>query len=159
MTFPLEPPPAEPPPPDAEPAADHRSRGFWGEAWVRFRQRKLAMISLAFVGLLTLVAIFAPAIAGTKPIVCKYKGKIYFPAMGYFNPAWENTIFQKDRFRKRYPTNLKEKDPESWAIWPLVYQDPYRRPLAREWEGVWNRPENPTGAEGSPSRFNWLGTW
>jgi peptide/nickel transport system permease protein len=116
------------------------------------------MISLAFVGFLTFVAIFAPAIAGTKPIVCKYKGHIYFPAMGYFNPAWENNIFQKDRFRKRYPANLKNKDPESWAIWPLAYQDPYRRPLAREWEGVWDRPENPTGAEGRPNRLNWLGT-
>jgi peptide/nickel transport system permease protein len=158
MTFPLEPPPADPPPPVVETASDHRSRGFWGEAWARFRRRKLAMISLAFVGFLTLVAIFAPAIAGTKPIICKYKGKIYFPAMGYFNPAWENSVFQKDRFRKRYPTNLKEKDPESWAVWPLVYQDPYRRPLGREWEGVWDRPENPTGAEGTPSRYNWLGT-
>ena len=158
MTFPLEPPPADPPPLVIEETAKERSRGFWGEAWARFRRRKLAMISLAFVGLLTLVAIFAPAIAGTKPIVCKYKGKIYFPAMGYFNPSWENNVFQKDRFRKRYPANLQKKDPESWAIWPLVYQDPYRRPLAREWEGVWDRPENPTGAEGKPSRLNWLGT-
>lgn len=157
MTFPLEPPPADPPPPVIAETAEERSRGFWSEAWSRFRRRKLAMISLAFVGFLTLVAIFAPAIAGTKPIVCKYKGKIYFPAMGYFNPAWENNIFQKDRFRKRYPANLENKDPESWAIWPLVYQDPYRRPLAIEWEGVWDRPENPTGADGRPSQLNWLG--
>jgi peptide/nickel transport system permease protein len=116
------------------------------------------MISLGYVLVLTIIALLSPAIAGTKPIVAKYKGNIYFPAMGYLNRSWENSIFQRDGFRKRYPANLKNKDPESWAIWPLVYQDPYRRPLAREWEGVWDRPENPTRTEGEPSRFNWLGT-
>jgi peptide/nickel transport system permease protein len=134
------------------------SPGFWRESWRRFRRRKLAMISLGYVLVLSLVALFSPAIAGTKPIVVKYKGNIYFPALGYFNRSWENSIFQRDGFRKRYPANLKNKDPESWAIWPLVYQDPYRRPLAREWEGVWDRPENPTRTDGEPSRFNWLGT-
>ncbi len=133
------------------------SPGFWREAWGRFRRRKLAMISLFYVLLLTLIALLAPAIAGTKPIVVKYKGELYFPALGYFNRSWENPIFQRDGFRKRYPANLKAKDPESWAIWPLVYQDPYRRPLAREWRGVWDRPENPTGGKGEPSRLNLLG--
>jgi peptide/nickel transport system permease protein len=134
------------------------SPGFWREAWRRFRSRKLAMISLAYVLFLTLVALFAPAIAGTKPIACEYKGRIYFPAMGYFKSSWENPIFMKDGFRRQYPANLKKKDPESWAVWPLVFQDPYRRPLAREWEGVWDRPENPTGTAGAPNRYNWFGT-
>ncbi|GIT31058.1 MAG: hypothetical protein Ct9H300mP1_31040 [Planctomycetaceae bacterium] len=66
-------------------------------------------------------------IAGTKPIVCRYKGSIYFPCMGYYNRTWENPIFQKDRFRRIYPRNLKRKAPDSWAIWPLVYQDPTAR--------------------------------
>ena len=141
------------PSPDREPAL--ASRSFWAEAWRRFGRRKLAMGALVFVGLLALVAIFSPAIAGTKPIVCKYKGRLYFPAMAYFNPRWENEVFYRDKFRKRYPENLKEKDPDSWAIWPLVYQDPFRRVHAGEWEG---QPGNPTGADGRPSRYNWLGT-
>src|SRR3990172_4399361 len=141
------------PSPDREPAL--ASRSFWAEAWRRFGRRKLAMGALVFVGLLALVAIFSPAIAGTKPIVCKYKGRLYFPAMAYFNPRWENEVFYRDKFRKRYPENLKEKDPDSWAIWPLVYQDPFRRAHAGEWEG---QPGNPTGADGRPSRYNWLGT-
>lgn len=135
--------------------APRRSRGFWSEAWVRFRRRKLAMIALYFVGFMTLVALFAPAIAGTKPIVCKYKGNLYFPALGYFNPRWENPIFFEDRFRRIYPENLKEKDPDSWAIWPLVYQDPYRRVRADEWPG---QPANPWGDEGRPNRYNLFGT-
>lgn len=131
------------------------SVGFWREAWRRFRRRKLPMTALAFVVFLCLVAIFAPAIAGTKPIVCKYKGSIYFPCLGYFNRNWENPIFYRDRFRGVYPENLKSKDPQSWAIWPLVYQDPYRRVRADEWPG---QPANPFGPDGRPSRLNWFGT-
>ena len=113
------------------------------------------MLALTYVLLMALVALLAPAIAGTKPVVCKYKGHIYFPALGYFNPKWENPVFQKDRFRKRYPKNLQEKDPESWAIWPLVYQDPFRRVTDDEWP---DQPGNPIGAEGRPSSNNWFGT-
>ena len=131
------------------------SRSFWQETWRQFCRRKLAVASLIFIIFLAVVAIFSPAIAGTKPVVCKYKGRIYFPAMGYFNPSWENAKFHEDKFYKRYPKNLKEKDPESWAIWPLVYQDPYRAILEDEWPG---RPANPTSSEGFPSRVNFFGT-
>jgi peptide/nickel transport system permease protein len=134
---------------------DAVSPGFWRETWRRFRHRKLAVASLLFVSILMVVAATAPMIAGTKPIVCKYKGAIYFPALGYFNRSWENPIFAKDRFRGRYYDNLRTKDPESWAIWPIVYQDPYRRVRDGEWPG---QPENPSGVDGKPSRVNWLGT-
>lgn len=136
------------------------SRGFWGEAWQRFKQRKLAMISLCFVSLLAIVALTAPMIVGTKPIVCKYKGKLYFPMMGYYARSWENPIFRKDRFRNRYRDSLEKKDPESWAVWPLVFQDPYRRVRKGEWieaDGT-PRPGNPSGTDGKPSSLNWLGT-
>ena len=131
------------------------SVGFWTETWRRFRRRKLAMFALIYVCFLALVAVFSPCIAGTKPIVCKYKGSLYFPALGYFNRGWENPIFLRDKFRRVYPANLKEKDPESWAIWPLVFQDPYRPVRDEEWPG---RVGNPTGAEGRPSSLNYFGT-
>jgi peptide/nickel transport system permease protein len=129
--------------------------GFWDEAWRQFRKRRLAMLALFYVEFLILVAILAPLIAGTKPIVCRYKGTLYFPAMGYYVPSWENPVFAKDKFRRVYPKNLKEKDPESWAVWPLLYQDPYRRVRDGEWEG---QPGNPTGDAGKPSRYNLFGT-
>lgn len=135
---------------DAEP-----SRGFWRETWRRFRKKRLAVAALCYVAALTCVAICAPLIAGTRPIVCKYKGHLYFPCLWYYRASWENPIFAKDRFRGRYVENLKKKDPESWAIWPLVYQDPYRRVRKNEWPG---QPENPYGSKGSPSRYNWFGT-
>ncbi|MEY3205753.1 MAG: Inner rane transporter permease protein YejE [Planctomycetota bacterium] len=131
------------------------SGGFWAEAWRRYRRRPLAMAALAFVGLLVLVAALAPAIAGTKPVLCRYKGRLYAPCLGYFNRQWEPAIFTKDRFRGTYPQNLKDKDPESWAIWPLVFQDPFRTVRENEWPG---RPENPAKDEGRPSRTNLFGT-
>ena len=139
-----------------EAASQQPSIGFWTEAWHRFRGRKLAMLALGFVVFLCSTALFAPLIVGTKPIVCKYKGNIYFPCMGYYKNSWENPIFiLKDRFRRRYSTSLKEKDPNSWAIWPLVYQDPYRRVRAGEWE---DHPGNPSGTKGAPNRYNLFGT-
>lgn len=113
------------------------------------------MLALGFVGFLAIVALFAPAIAGTKPIICKYKGRIYFPFMSYYISKWENPIFRQDRFGYKWPEKLVANDPQSWAIWPLVYQDPYRRVKEGEWPG---RPANPYGTEGSPSRLNWFGT-
>jgi peptide/nickel transport system permease protein len=130
-----------------------RSRGFWREVAGRFFARKLAALATLFVVVLTLVAIFAPAIVGTKPIVCRYKGEIYFPALGYIERSWENPIFRVDKFRNNYAKNLPRKDKESWAIWPLVYQDPVRRVRGDEKEGV---PDSET-LEG-PSKHHLFGT-
>ncbi len=139
---------------DATPAISP-PRGYWPEVWRQFRKRRLAMIALIYIGFLSLVALCAPLIAGTRPIVCKYKGQIYFPCLAYFNARWEPGIFFKDKFRQQYVKNLTKKDPESWAIWPLVYQDPYRRVKKDEWPG---QPENKFGAEGAPDKFNLMGT-
>ncbi|MGD9856733.1 MAG: ABC transporter permease [Planctomycetaceae bacterium] len=143
------------PPAALGPVKIPKSPGFWKEAWRRFRTRKLGMTALAFVVFLVLAAVFSPAIAGTKPVIVKYKGRLYFPAMAYFKAEWENPIFAQDKFRKRYPKNLEEKDPQSWAIWPLSFNDPYRRVQEEEWPG---RPGNPTQIDGKPSRLNWFGT-
>ncbi len=130
-----------------------KGRGYWAETWLRFRRRRLPMAALCFVALLGLIALLSPCLAGTKPIVCRYKGELYFPALGYFNPRWENPVFMKDRFYKIYPKNLKKKDPESWAIWPVFYADPYRRVRDGEWE---DRKGHQIYAD--PNWNNWFGT-
>jgi peptide/nickel transport system permease protein len=133
-----------------------KSAGFWKETWRRFRRRPLPMAGLVYIIFLGLVAIFAPAIAGTKPIACRYKGHLYFPCLGYFNSAWENPIFQQDGFRREYsPQAFASRDPQSWQIWPLIFQDPYRRVRANEWQG---QPANPVHEEGRPNRYNLFGT-
>lgn len=151
----LDPPPT--PPPTAADLAESRApaAGYWRETWRYFRRRKLAVVALSFVAFLCVVAVSAPLIVGTKPIACKYKGEVYFPFLGYYARSWENPIFVNDRFRDVYTTSLQKKDPESWAIWPLVYQDPYRRVRDGEWP---DQPGNPVSTEGEPSQYNWFGT-
>ena len=99
------------------------SAGFWSETWRRYLRRREAVAALGFVMALAIVAVFSPCIVGTKPIVCHYKGHYYFPATSYFYDRWENPIFQKDGFRQRYPESLPKKDPDSWAIWPLNFNE------------------------------------
>ena len=148
--------------------------GFWREAWRRFRKQRLAMLALVYVVALAIVALFAPLIVGTKPLICQYKGQVYFPFLGYYNRSWEGAIFRKDRVLNRYPIRLQDNDPESWAVWPLIYQDPYRRLRTqdfaqrergadgkRSWryaKGWEDYRENPSGVSGKPSRQNWFGT-
>lgn len=121
---------------EKEPEQVGPSLSFWRETWKRYRRNPRSMAALLVLAFLAFVGLFAPFIAGTKPIVCRYKGSTYFPAMGYYKDSWENPVFVADRFRGTYAANLKKKDPESWAIWPPFYADPYRRALARDFEGV-----------------------
>lgn len=147
----------DPTPPAATPAPVTTviRGGYWTEVWRNFRQRKLAMTALVFVLFLLLVALCAPMIVGTKPIICKYQGNIYFPFMGYYVRSWENATLRQAQLPHHYPSQLKESDPESWAIWPLVYQDPYWRVRENEWP---SRPQNPFSTKGAPNRLNYFGT-
>ncbi|HTN75232.1 MAG TPA: hypothetical protein VL096_08295, partial [Pirellulaceae bacterium] len=53
--------PAKPiPPGKAKPG-----RGYWSDVWRRFRRKRSSVLALAFVVILTNIAIFAPLIAGT----------------------------------------------------------------------------------------------
>src|SRR5262249_51093902 len=87
--------------------------------------------------------------------ICKYKGQIYFPFMAYYVRSWENPTLRRDQHPHNYPAMLKELDPESWAVWPLVYQDPYWRVRDNEWPG---KPENPFSTKGVPNKLNYFGT-
>lgn len=132
------------------------SLGFWADAWKRFRRNRMAMMGLAYVIFLLLVAMLAPAIVGTKPLVCRYQGKIYFPALGYVIEGGENAVFKSTTFVHFYRRGLKQGDPQSWAIWPLVYQDPGRRVTDLEWPG---HPGNrPAILGGHPTRWCPFGT-
>ncbi len=134
---------------------EERSRGYWAETWLRFRRRRMAMIALVYIFFLSLTAIFSPMIAGTKPVICKYQGHIYFPCLGYFNARWENAVFFRDDIVRAYPRRLKEADPQSWAVFPLVYNDTLYRVREGDKPG---RSENPFGTHGKPSSQNLCGT-
>ena len=112
------------------------------------------MLALSFVALLSIVAVTAPMIVGTKPVVCYYQGSYYFPCWGYFNEDWENVVFKQQGFRRIKFAESLRADPNSWARWPLVYQDPQRRIRADEFTGV---PENERNGS-PPNRFNLFGS-
>jgi peptide/nickel transport system permease protein len=132
-----------------------KGRSFWGEVWRRYRRNLLGVMALAYVVLLSLIAIFSPVIAGTKPVLCKYKGSYSMPCLGYFYTPWEDRLTVAQEMRKRYTPKKFEAAPGSWAIWPLIFQDPFRRVRANEWP---DQPGNPSGVDGKPSRHNLLGT-
>jgi len=132
-----------------------RPSGYWREVWRRYRRSRLGLAALGVVALLAVVAAFAPFIAGTRPIICRYKGSWYFPALFYYSQRWENPVFFQDGFSfTGFPSGLKENDPAGHiAVWPLFYADPHRRVEDGEWK------ERPGDAySGAPSLRNPLGT-
>ena len=58
-----------------------RSEGYWLSVWRRVRRNRRGMVGLFFVALMLAVWIFSPLLATNQPIVCKYEGKWYFPAV------------------------------------------------------------------------------
>ncbi len=94
-------------------------------------------------------------IVGTKPIVCKYQGRIYFPCLGYYVRSWENPIFRRDRMLHHYPTRLKELIPK---VGPSGRSCIRTRTGACATTSGPASPGNPWGIYGAPSRLNWFGT-
>ena len=104
------------------------------------------MIGLGVVLFLMLVAFFSPLIAARQPIVCRYEGKLYFPAIV--------DVLQKIPLvsllaTKAKPFNLAGFDAraalgdDDFAIWPLIPYGPLEttvddlaRPSAGHWLGT-----------------------
>lgn len=75
---------------------DHR---YWAYVKRQFAKKKTAVFSLYVVIFLALIAFLSPFLANEKPLVCKYKGEIYFPVLkdiavgfgiGQFAPEFQN---------------------------------------------------------------------
>jgi len=89
-----------------------KSQSYSGLVWQQFCKSRLAVISLVFVALLVLTAILAPVIANDRPILMKWEGKWYSPAL---NPQPEMRGWDfKD---------MHAKHPEATMIFPPI---PYR---------------------------------
>jgi peptide/nickel transport system permease protein len=58
-----------------------KSEGYWTITWRQFRRRILAMTGLALVLCLGVIAIAAPLLANSRPIIMRHEGKLYFPAI------------------------------------------------------------------------------
>lgn len=109
-----------------------RSEAFWAVVWRRMRKNRWGMFGFYFVLFMLLLSIFSPLIASDQPIVCRFEGKLYFPAIVEIfqsrgsGPHWIN---------KSKPFNLPQfeakmrLDPEEFAIWPLIPFSEYEQTL------------------------------
>jgi peptide/nickel transport system permease protein len=93
-----------------------------------------------------LISIFSSLLASDQPIVCRYQGRLYFPAvveifqMRGTSSHWIN----KSRPFNLPQFNAKEElDPDDFAIWPLIpyheYEltlDDYAPPSVEHWLGT-----------------------
>ena len=123
------------------------------EALRRFWKDRPSRFGLLFLLFAFLAAVLAPLLVGTRPIVCKYKQEIHFPFLSAYTGGSDRGVFLKDGFGGVYPSNLRQNDAQSWAVWPLFYKDPLRRIEPDEWEG-----DPGDGARKPPSLRNWFGT-
>jgi peptide/nickel transport system permease protein len=62
---------------------ENRHPTFWQVAWKQFRKHPLGYWSLWVVGIFCCMAIFAPFLASSKPLLVKYDGEFYFPLFRY----------------------------------------------------------------------------
>lgn len=122
------------------------SQAFWAVTWRRFRRNPRGMMGLTFVVSLLLITMFSPLLATNQPIVCKYNGQWYFPALVELvqsrktGPHWisKSQPFNLPQF------NAKEHmDDFEFQIWPLI---PY------------GEFEQTADYHAPPSTEHWLGT-
>jgi peptide/nickel transport system permease protein len=111
----------------ARPAA--KSAGYWRSAARRFRKHPSGMVGFSIFCLLMILSLFTPLIAGGQPIVAKYKGEIYFPAVvqTFHKIPFADAVYDVPK-PFRFPSfNAKRDirtDEGDWAVWPLVPWDP-----------------------------------
>ena len=70
---------------------DKNNFSFQKYAWTQFKKNKIAIISLYLLGVLILVARFAPLIANNQPLYAVYKGVTMYPAFSEDNTTVEIT--------------------------------------------------------------------
>jgi peptide/nickel transport system permease protein len=133
-------------PPELLAAATRASR--YRAAWRRFRVYRLGMVGLVIVVFLLLVAFLAPLLANDQPMVCRFDGSVYAPALidTLHNIPGASLLIQKRRpFRLATFDFKSEFDPArgDWALWTLVPFGP-REIVAPPLQG--------------PSSVHWLGT-
>ncbi len=115
------------------PDAPHQSQGYWHLVWHQFKKRKMALASLALLGLLVVVGLLAPFLAGEKPIYLVMDGETYlFP----------NVLTYKDLVSISFDD--WKPGPQDSAIRPPI-------PYAPERSDLLNRLQ-------PPSNTHWLGT-
>ena len=123
-----------------------KPQGYWRGVWHLITRNRRGMVGLSFVLFMLLVSLFSPLLATNQPVVCKYEGKWYFPAVIEIFQSRSSTLHW---VKKPKPFNLpqfnakKRLSPDDFAIWPLI---PY------------HENEQTLDFFAPPSGEHWLGT-
>lgn len=92
----------------------HPKQFFWKSFKKRFKQNKLGVYSLRVLYFLIGIALLADFLANEKPIVCKYKGEIFFPVFRSYlvelGGKWPEKLLNADWKNLEY----------EWKIFPLI---------------------------------------
>ena len=100
--------------------------------WKQFRKNRPAVASLAAIGLLALIALFADLLAGDKPYFMSYQGKIYFPAIRQYAVnlglvEWQPELKRRRNF-KRFRTTFAVFPPIPYAPGEIRLAERYQPP-------------------------------
>jgi peptide/nickel transport system permease protein len=111
----------------------YQSDGFWAGVWHHFRRDPTAMAGLGVVLFLFFVAFSSNLLANSKPLLMKYEGRIYAPALGDY--ALIGGLFLPSHVaRIDYQDFKDEEDLDrvaglAWAVMPPIPFSPYEQDL------------------------------
>jgi len=91
-----------------------RSQKYSAIVWRQFKKSRLAVVCLVFIAFVVAMAIFAPFIANDRPLILRYEGSWYAPAL-HMSPKLAGVDFM-----------LLESDPPpgTWMIMPPIPYSP-----------------------------------
>lgn len=87
--------------------------------WRQFKKNKMALFSFYIIIFLFIIAIFAPLICNDRPIIMKYKNKIYLPVLKDY----------KEFVGINFKEFVKNKNEVSFYIFPVVKYSPFEYDL------------------------------
>jgi peptide/nickel transport system permease protein len=135
---------------------------FTEYAWLQFRLNKPAIWSLRLLTLLCIIALISPFLANDKPIVCKYKNEILFPALSFYSRTEVSGSTGQPEVLQYDVADWKRMDLD-FAWWPFCAYVPYKSDLDNaDYVSPWGE-QNFTDKNGVtspiPLKFrHWLGT-
>lgn len=111
-----------------------------------FFANRRAKYSLYIFSILFFLTLFAELIANDKPLLVKYEGGLYSPALiNYPETTFGGDFDTEADYRDPYVVNLIEDN--GWMVWPLIPYSYYTH--------ISNLPQP---APSPPTAQNWLGT-
>lgn len=126
----------------------NNNESYWKIVRQQFKKNKIAVYSLRVVFIFIFIALFADFIANEKPLVAKYNGSVYFPAMKEYAVDLGFSDWH-DEFRNVSWRDLKY----DWVVWPPVPYLPRNIDVANTWVGPFDE-QNVESARWK----HWLGT-